>query len=49
MHLKKMYILIFLDVMKMSVKSKFSILSFRTSVALLILCLEDLSIDVRGC
>ena len=32
--------------MKMSVKSNSSVVSFRTSVALLILCLEDLSLDV---
>lgn len=30
----------------MSMKSNFSIVSFRISVALLIFCLEDLSIDV---
>ena len=29
-------------------KSTFSIVSFRISVALLVFCLEDLSIDVRG-
>ena len=32
----------------MSTKSNFSIVSFRISVALLIFCLEDLSIDVSG-
>ena len=30
----------------MSIKSNFSIVTFRISVALLIFCLEDLSIDV---
>ena len=32
----------------MSIKSHFSIASFRISVAFLIFCLEDLSIDVSG-
>ena len=32
----------------MSIKSNFSGISFRISVALLIFCLEDLSIDVNG-
>ena len=32
----------------MSIKSNFSIVSFRISVALLIFCLEDLSIVVSG-
>ena len=32
----------------MSIKSNFSTVSFRISVALLIFCLEDLSIDVSG-
>ena len=36
------------SVLKMSIKSNFSIVSFRTSVAFLVLCLEDLSIDVSG-
>ena len=50
MHLRRMYILIFFgcNVLKMSIKSNFSIMSFRISVALLIFCLEDLSIDVSG-
>ena len=43
-----MCILLFLDVVKISIKSNFSIVSFRISVALLVFCLEDLSIDVRG-
>ena len=34
------------NVLKMSIKSKLPIVSFRVSVALLIICLEDLSIDV---
>ena len=48
-HLRR-YILIFFgyNVLKMSIKSNFSIISFRISVALLIFCLEDLSIDVSG-
>ena len=33
------------NVLKMSIKSNFSIVSFRISVALLIFCLEDLSIE----
>ena len=36
------------NVLKISIKSNFSIVSFRISVALLIFCLEDLSIDVSG-
>ena len=36
------------NVLKISIKSNCSIVSFRISVALLILCLEDLSIDVSG-
>ena len=36
------------NVLKMSIKSNFSIESFRISVALLIFYLEDLSIDVSG-
>ena len=36
------------SVLKISMKSNFSIVSFRLSVALLVFCLEDLSIDVRG-
>ena len=48
MHLRRMYILIFLDVLKISIKSNFSIVSFMISVALLIFFLEDLSIDVSG-
>ena len=36
------------NVLKISTKSNCSIVSFRISVALLILCLEDLSIDVSG-
>jgi len=47
-HLRRMYILIFLDVLKISIKSNFSIVSFMISVALLIFCPEDLSIDVSG-
>ena len=35
-------------VLKISIKSNFSIVSFRISVALLVFCLEELSIDVRG-
>ena len=34
------------SVLKTSIKSNFSIVSFRISVALLVFCLEDLSIDV---
>ena len=52
MLLEGMYILIFFffgcKVLKMSLKSNFSIVSFRISVALLVFCLEDLSIDVSG-
>ena len=36
------------NVLKMSIKSNFSILSFRISVALLVFWLEDLSFDVSG-
>ena len=36
------------DILKISIKSNCSFLSFRTSVALLTCCLEDLSIDVWG-
>ena len=36
------------SVMKISIKSNFSIVYFRISVALLVFCLEDLSIDVKG-
>ena len=36
------------NVLKISTKSKSSTVSFRISVALLIFCLEDLSIDVSG-
>ena len=36
------------SVLKISSKCNFSIVSFRISVALLVFCLEDLSIDVRG-
>ena len=36
------------SVLKISIKSNFSIVSFRISVALLVFCLEDLSIDVSG-
>ena len=36
------------DVLKISIKSNCSIVSFRISVALLIVCLEDLSIHVSG-
>ena len=36
------------NVLKMSVKSNFSIVSYRSSVALLIFCQEDMSIDVSG-
>ena len=36
------------NVLKMSMKSNFSNVSFRISVALLVLCVEDLSIDVSG-
>ena len=49
-HLKGMYILFFCfacDVLKISIKSNCSIVSFRISVALLIFCL-DLSIHVSG-
>ena len=46
MNLEKMYILAFFgcSILKISIKSKCFIVSFRTSVALLIL--EDLSFDV---
>ena len=36
------------NVLKMSMKTNFSIVSFRISAALLIFCLEDLSTDVSG-
>ena len=36
------------NVLKISIKSNFSIMSFRISLALLIFCLEDLSMDVSG-
>ena len=36
------------NILKISTKSKSSTVSFRISVALLIFCLEDLSIDVSG-
>ena len=36
------------SVLKMSIKSNFSIVSFRISVALLVFCLDYLSIAVRG-
>ena len=36
------------SVLKRSIKSNFSIVSFRISVALLVFCLEDLSIGVSG-
>ena len=36
------------SILKMSIKSTCSIVSFRTSVPLLILCLEDLSMDASG-
>ena len=47
---KKMYILNFFgcNVLKMSVKINFSSVLFWISVALLIFCLEDLSIVVSG-
>ena len=50
MHLRRMHILIYFgcSVLKMSIKSNFSIVSFRISVALLIFCLEDLTFDVSG-
>ena len=41
-----MCILIFLDVML--IKSNFSVVPFKISVALLIFCLEDLCIDMSG-
>ena len=49
-YLKRMCILIFFgcNVLKISVKSNLSIVSFRISVILLIFFLEDLSIDVNG-
>ena len=48
MHLKKNVYSIFFgcNILKISIKSKCSIVSFSVSVALLILCLEDLFIDV---
>ena len=50
MYLRRMYILIFFgcNVLKMSMKPNFSIVSFRISIALLTFCLEDLSIVVSG-
>ena len=36
------------SVLRMSIKSNFSIVSFRLSVALLIFCLADLSLEVSG-
>ena len=36
------------NILKISIKSNYSIVSFRISVALLIFRLEDLSIDVSG-
>ena len=47
-HLKRMHILIFFgyNVLKISIKSNGSFVSFRISVASLIFCLEDLSIHV---
>ena len=51
--LKRMYLILLFfffgcNILKMSVKSNFFIVLFRISVALLIFCLEDLSIDVSG-
>ena len=48
-----MFILVFMgvggcNVLKIPIKSSCSIVSFRVSIALLIFCLEDLSIDVSG-
>ena len=52
MHLERMYIPGFLDiicnVLKISIKSNCSLVSSRISVALLIFCREDLSIDESG-
>ena len=45
MHLKRFF---GCNVLKSTTKSHYSIVSFRISVALLIFCLEDLSIDVSG-
>ena len=36
------------NVLKISIRSNCSIVTFRISVALLIFCIEDLSIDVSG-
>ena len=36
------------NVLKMSIESNFRIVSFRNSVALLVFCLEDLTMDVSG-
>ena len=48
-HLKRLYIdFFFLDIFKITTKSNCSIVPFK-SVALLIFCLEDLSIDASGC
>ena len=47
MHLKRIYILVFLDVL--SYRSQVSsVVSFRISVALLVFFLKDLSIEVSG-
>ena len=48
MHLKRMCIMFFWDITcpEISIKSNCTIVSFRISVALLIFCLDDLSIDV---
>ena len=50
MHLKRMCMLGFFacNILSISIKSNCSIILFRISVALLIFCLEDLSIDVSG-
>ena len=49
MYLKRIYVLIFFgcNVLKIPMKTNFSIVLFRISVALMIFCQEDLSIDVR--
>ena len=36
------------SVLKIPIKSNFSIVAFRISVALLVFCLEDLSVGVSG-
>ena len=46
--LKRMHILGFCFVLKISIKSNYAIVSFWISVTLLIFCVEDLSIDVSG-